>query len=42
MSRDRKNYGLLSSQGWRVVVVWECETKDIEKLMSKLADDLCI
>ena len=35
--RDLKNHGLLSGQGWRVVVVWECETKDIEKLGSRLA-----
>jgi DNA mismatch endonuclease (patch repair protein) len=39
VTRDRKNYALLSSQGWRVVVVWECETKDIEKLGPKLAEE---
>jgi DNA mismatch endonuclease (patch repair protein) len=38
--RDRRNYQLLSTQGWRVVVVWECETKDIEKLRAKLAKEL--
>src|SRR5947209_2120933 len=34
VSRDAKNNSLLTDQGWRVVVVWECETKDIEKLAS--------
>lgn len=42
VSRDLKNYGLLSGQGWRVVVVWECETKDIVKLDSKLAEEFCV
>jgi DNA mismatch endonuclease (patch repair protein) len=37
--RDRKNYRLLRSQGWRVVVVWECETKNIVRLGSKLAEE---
>ena len=40
VSRDRRNYVLLTSQGWRLVVVWECETKDIEKLRSTLVEEL--
>jgi DNA mismatch endonuclease (patch repair protein) len=35
--RDAKNMALLKSQGWRTVIVWECETKDIERLRSSLA-----
>lgn len=42
VSRDRKNHGLLRSQGWRVLVVWECETKDIEKLRSNLVEEFCV
>ena len=42
MSRDRRNYCLLSSQGWRVAIVWECETKDIVKLGSKLAEEFYV
>lgn len=42
VSRDRKNHVLLSAQGWRVVIVWECETKDIGKLRSKLAEEFGI
>ena len=39
VKRDRRNQGMLIGQGWRVVVVWECETKDIVKLGSKLAEE---
>ena len=42
VDRDRKNLATLSSQGWRVLVVWECETKDIDKFSSKLAEELCV
>jgi DNA mismatch endonuclease (patch repair protein) len=42
MGRDRRNHGLLASQGWRVVVVWECETKDIERLGSRLAEEFSV
>ena len=38
-NRDAKNLALLKSQGWRTVVVWECETKDIERLRSALAKE---
>ena len=24
--------------GWRVVVIWECETKDVEMLKGRLED----
>ena len=34
--RDIDHKKLLHSQGWRVLVVWECETYDFEKLSSKL------
>lgn len=27
VNRDNKNYELLNSQGWNVIVVWECELK---------------
>jgi len=34
VERDRENYGVLQEMEWRVVVVWECETKNLEKLAS--------
>jgi DNA mismatch endonuclease (patch repair protein) len=39
VDRDRRNLAALSGQGWRALVVWECETKDIERLSSKLAEE---
>lgn len=40
VERDRANYKKLKSQGWRVVVVWECETKDLDghKLLNILEE----
>jgi DNA mismatch endonuclease, patch repair protein len=34
--RDRKNIILLKSSGWKVFVVWECETKNTVRLRKKL------
>jgi DNA mismatch endonuclease (patch repair protein) len=28
--RDIRNYDRLKKMGWRVVVLWQCETKTIE------------
>lgn len=27
VERDKKNYALLESQGWQVLVIWECQLK---------------
>lgn len=35
--RDSVNIHDLEDQGWKVLVVWECETKDIAKLELKLS-----
>ncbi|WP_441242742.1 very short patch repair endonuclease [Tardiphaga sp. 768_D3_N2_1] len=35
--RDNKNIRLLRKQGWSVLTVWECETKNLERLGSKLS-----
>lgn len=40
VARDRKNVGLLRRAGWRVLTVWECQTKDEERLRAKLEDFL--
>lgn len=34
--RDKKNRKLLIDSGWSVVVIWECETRDIDNLCEKL------
>jgi DNA mismatch endonuclease (patch repair protein) len=31
-ARDRRNLAALKSEGWRVLVVWECETRDLDQL----------
>ena len=35
-SRDRANLARLREQGWRSLVVWECELKDRGKLAKRL------
>ena len=32
IKRDKRNQSELKSLGWNVVVIWECETKDIQRL----------
>ena len=34
VQRDQSNYRKLRRIGWRSVVIWECQTKDLEKLSS--------
>lgn len=36
VERDRTNLNKLTEIGWRVFVVWECETRDRTKLESRL------
>jgi len=35
--RDRKNLTKLKEDGWRVIVVWECETKEPSRLTRRIA-----
>lgn len=43
IDRDRKNISDLTNEGWKVIVVWECEIKqDLEKIISKLQRKLQI
>jgi len=34
--RDRASIRLLRREGWRVLVIWECQTKDTERLARRL------
>lgn len=34
--RDQRNIGALRESGWSVLVVWECETRDLPALQQKL------
>jgi DNA mismatch endonuclease (patch repair protein) len=36
VERDKRNRAALEKDGWQVLVVWECQTKDEEKLKRKL------
>ena len=44
LQRDRENYAKLTELGWRVVIVWECETKDknIPQLRERLKEELTL
>jgi len=37
VDRDLKNQEELQERGWNVVIVWECETKDLKKLGEKIS-----
>jgi len=36
VERDRRNRAQLQSDGWSVFEIWECETRDAEKLRERL------
>lgn len=36
IKRDKLNYLQLRKLGWKVLVVWECETRKVDKLSQKL------
>ncbi|AMK13457.1 DNA mismatch endonuclease Vsr [methanogenic archaeon mixed culture ISO4-G1] len=38
VERDRRNLEELSSMGWMVFTVWECELKDLESLKLRLQE----
>jgi len=38
VERDKKNQEELFQRGWNVVVVWECETKDLSNLAANLLE----
>lgn len=40
VDRDRRNLLALEALGWEVLVVWECETRDLDRLRQVLADFL--
>lgn len=37
IERDKKNRKLLEERDWKTVLIWECETKDIDELFRKLS-----
>ena len=39
-NRHKKNCLLLRKQGWKVLTIWECWTRDLKKLESRVRDFL--
>jgi DNA mismatch endonuclease (patch repair protein) len=37
VKRDIRNRSLLRNLGWKILVVWECETKDLNRLTKKVS-----
>lgn len=40
VERDAANLRKLGELGWKVLVIWECETRNVEKLIGTLSDFL--
>ena len=36
VDRDKRNLRKLRREGWKVLVIWECQTRNSEKLINKL------
>lgn len=42
MLRDKTNSKILKSLGWKILIIWECQIKNQDKLLSKIEDFLKI
>ena len=42
VDRDKKNEEQLKTLGWKVLVIWQCEIKNKDKLLAKLRNKLKI
>lgn len=40
VARDERNFVRLTERGWNVILVWECETKNVEALSEMLHEKL--
>lgn len=40
VERDAENFQLLTMKGWSVLVIWECELKDIRQVENKILNFL--
>ena len=40
VNRDKRNHAELRELDWHVIVVWECETKDLEVLAKRLLKEI--
>jgi DNA mismatch endonuclease, patch repair protein len=40
VARDQRTFSRITDLGWKALIVWECQTKDTDKLQSFLAEEL--
>ena len=41
VARDNKNYNLLQDEGWKVIIIWECEVRNnFQERMQRVMDEL--
>ena len=40
VERDRRNEAALREDGWRILVIWECETKDLTQIAGRIRNFL--
>lgn len=36
VARDKRNLRKLKKEGWKVLTIWECETRNLQKLTNKM------
>jgi DNA mismatch endonuclease (patch repair protein) len=41
VERDKRNLKKLRNSGWKILVIWECQTKKPENLINKISKFLC-
>ncbi|MEO5720957.1 MAG: DNA mismatch endonuclease Vsr [Chthoniobacterales bacterium] len=40
VARDRRNIGALRRDGWTVITVWECETRNLDTLSARMKEKI--
>jgi DNA mismatch endonuclease (patch repair protein) len=40
VARDAKQKTALEAAGWRVAIIWECETRDMRQLQERVSSEL--
>ncbi len=41
VERDKRNYSLLEAEGWKIIIVWECQLKqDRERTLTELVKNI--
>lgn len=41
VERDKRNYSLLEAEGWKIIIVWECQLKQTkEKTLTELVKEI--